>query len=116
VSEVDASVGVTEQVPASYAGGTVPTYHAARLSTALGIVRPTVTPLAGPPVPEEDPVLTWLRTEEARGYQHHWVALSPDTGRFLGLADNPGDVRRWESRGAVVVYVDLPEPGSWSSD
>ena len=84
------------------------------MSTVSGpVVRP-ITPARRPD--EADPVLEWLASDKAREYQHRWVALDPDTGVFRGLADTPRDFRRWEANGATVIYVDLPEPGSWTRD
>jgi hypothetical protein len=55
-----------------------------------------------------DPELSWLESPEARQYAGHWVALSPETGEFLGMADSDVDFRRWQLRGATVVFVEPP--------
>ena len=55
-----------------------------------------------------DPELTWLGSEEARQHEGHWVALSRETGEFLGMADSDVDFRRWQLRGATVVFVEPP--------
>jgi hypothetical protein len=61
------------------------------------------------PVAERtDPELDWLSSGEARRYQGHWVALSPQTGEFLGLADSNEDFRRWQQQHATLVFVEPP--------
>jgi hypothetical protein len=96
-------------------GSTGPAYSVSGISTVSGpVARPVAAPATQPD--ESDPVLEWLASGKARDYQHHWVALDPDTGVFRGLADTPRDFRRLEAAGAIVIYVDLPEPGSWTRD
>lgn len=94
---------------------TAPTYRTTTFSTTAG---PLVRPITPPPrqPAEPDPVISWLASDAARQYQHHWVALDPDTGAFRGVADTPRDFRRLETDGATIIYVDLPEPGSWTRD
>src|ERR1700744_3754216 len=77
--------------------GTVPTYQASSSPTVSG---PVVRPIAAPPPrqPAPDPVLAWLASYEAERYRNHWVALDPETGRFLGLADALPDLRRWQAQ------------------
>lgn len=55
-----------------------------------------------------NPELTWLESPEARQYAGHWVALNPETGEFVGMADSDTDFRRWQLRGATVVFVEPP--------
>jgi hypothetical protein len=94
---------------------TTPIYISSGPSTVSGpIVRPVIPPSRQPDGP--DPILAWLESDKAREHEHHWVALDPDTGTFRGLADTPRDFRRWEADGATVIYVDLPEPESWTRD
>jgi hypothetical protein len=64
---------------------------------------------------EEDPVLLWLASPAARQFENHWVALDPNTGRFLGLADALPSLRVWQARNAMVLYVD-PLPENWSDE
>jgi hypothetical protein len=64
---------------------------------------------------EEDPVLLWLASPEARRYENHWIALNPKTGKFLGMADALPSLRMWQARGAMVLYVD-PLPENWSDE
>src|SRR5690348_16994652 len=53
-----------------------------------------------------DPELVWLSSPEARHYEGHWVALDPDSGEFLGLADSRADLRRWREQDVSVLYVE----------
>jgi hypothetical protein len=67
--------------------------------------------VAGRQVPTQDrshsdPRLAWLARAEARQYEGHWVALDPDTGEFLGLADSRDDLRRWRERDVSVLFVE----------
>ncbi len=92
---------------------TAPTYSDI-VSTAIGqVVQADVS--ASSAAPEEDPVLVWLASPEARRYENHWIALDPKTGKFLGMADALPSLRMWQARGAVVVYVD-PLPENWSDE
>lgn len=60
-----------------------------------------------------EPVLAWLEGPEARQHENHWVALDPETGGFLGMADTLPSLRMWQARGATVIFVDpLPEDGA----
>ncbi len=58
-----------------------------------------------------EPEMAWLASDEAKRYQGHWVALAPDTGSFLGLADTQSDVLTWQRQGASIVFV-VPS-GAW---
>lgn len=99
--------GGTVPTTADRGGSTAPTYHGSGISTVPGpVVRPSTTPVKQPAEP--DPVLAWLGSSEARQYEGHWVALSPETGDFLGMADSDTDFRRWQLRGATVIFVEPP--------
>lgn len=67
------------------------------------------------PTEPKDPVLRWLASPAARQHENHWVALDPQTGRFLGMADALPSLRVWQARGAMVLYVD-PLPENWSDE
>jgi hypothetical protein len=58
------------------------------------------------PQGESDPELKWLATAEARGFEGHWVALDPDTGHFLGLADTREQLRRWRQQDVSLLFVE----------
>jgi hypothetical protein len=58
------------------------------------------------PHEDSDPVLSWLTGPEARRHANHWVALSRESGTFLGRADDYPDLRRWQARDAFIVFVD----------
>lgn len=64
------------------------------------------------PAPENDPVLTWLDSDDAIPYQGHWVALDPVTGQFRGEADDVQTWRVFRARGALVIHVDPRDPES----
>ncbi|HEY1920507.1 MAG TPA: hypothetical protein VGH27_33480 [Streptosporangiaceae bacterium] len=86
-------------------GTTVPEDHGATLSAeshmeAIG--------REVPPHAQTDPELAWLGSPEAHQYEGHWVALDPDTGKFLGMADANTDFRRWQIKGATIVFVESP--------
>lgn len=68
--------------------------------------------MSGPlvPPPSGDPVLAWLDSDEAVQYQGHWVAQDPRTGTFLGVADEVPEWRTWQARGALMIFVDPPDP------
>jgi hypothetical protein len=55
---------------------------------------------------KSDPELVWLASDEATQYEGHWVALDPDTGQFLGLADTRADLRRWREQDISVLFVE----------
>jgi hypothetical protein len=107
---------MTETVVVTYGGtapsvthvrGTQPTYSDAGFPTASGPVIPAPPSRPGQP-DEHDPVLAWLTGDEAPRYRNHWVALNPDTGVLLGLADELPHLRRWQAEGALIVFVDPP--------
>lgn len=75
------------------------------------VVGPVVRLLRAPETSQDetDPVLVWLASAQARQYENHWVALDPSTGSFLGFADSLPDLRRWQGRGATIIFVDPPQ-------
>lgn len=92
---------------------TTPTYTGTA-STAIGTMIQTDASVSFA-AQEEDPVLVWLASPEARQYENHWIALDPETGKFLGLADALPSLRMWQARHATVIYVD-PLPENWSDE
>jgi hypothetical protein len=103
----DIRVSITQQVSlspdirygthsqASYAG-----------TTSVGLV---IQPVAAVPATAgDDPELRWLASSEAKQHEGHWVALSPETGEYLGRADADADFRRWQRDGATLVFVEPP--------
>jgi hypothetical protein len=98
--------GTVSSVTAS--GSTRPTYRDAGLPMASGTVVARRRPTRRPPAAERDPVVEWLGSAEASRHHNHWVALNPETGEFLGRADDLPDLRRWQAAGALIVFVDPP--------
>jgi hypothetical protein len=109
---------MSEPVIVTYAGtasaaanelhrNTAPVYLIRGPSTVSG---PVVAPLQAEPRPgpEADPVLLWMASDEAIRYRNHWVALDPADGSLLGPADEMAHLRRWQAKGAVIVFVDPP--------
>src|SRR5260370_36405346 len=82
-------------VKASYAG----------TASAASVIRPVVAPTQALSH-EDDPEMRWLASDEARQYEGHWVALDPDNGEFLGLADTRADLRRWREQDISVLFVE----------
>jgi len=82
-------------------------YEASGRSTASG---PVAVPDPAQPDQsvESDPELVWLASDQAKQFEGHWVALNPDTGEFLGLADSTPDFRRWQQEAATLVFVEPP--------
>jgi hypothetical protein len=95
--------------------GTAPTFTSAGTTSSTTSTTPesrTVTNSPGAtPASDTDPELAWLSSPEAQRYAGHWVALRAGTSEFLGLADEAGDVQRWQAQGASILYVE--PPGLW---
>jgi hypothetical protein len=98
--------GTVSSVTAS--GSTRPTYRSAGLPMTSGTVLTRRRPTRRSPAAERDPVIEWLGSADARQHHNHWVALNPETGAFLGRADDLPDLRRWQAEGALIVFVDPP--------
>lgn len=92
-----------------YGGGTISTNLAL---PGVGISGPVVRPLTGvlmPPPSQRDPVAAWLDSDEAALHQGHWVAIDADAGRFLAEADDEADWQAWQARGALLLFIDVPD-------
>lgn len=92
-----------------YSGGTVSTHLAL---PPVGISGPVVRPLTGvlmPPPGQRDPVAAWLDSDEAALHKGHWVAIDAHAGRFLAEADEEADWQAWQVRGALLLFVDIPD-------
>jgi hypothetical protein len=85
---------------------TAAVHGASSPSTAPGPISRARAP--GTSVAETEPELVWLASDEARQYEGHWVALDPETGTFLGLADSVPHLRMWQARHATIIFVDPP--------
>lgn len=105
------SAGTASASAARTARTTQPTYTSAGTSTARLVPAATTSRTARRrrTSAQRDPVLDWLTSREARRYASHWVALSPESGEFLGLADELPHLRRWQAADALIVFVDPPE-------
>jgi len=80
-------------------------YVAVQSSSPGPIVQPAETS-ASRSLQDTDPELRWLASAQARRYRGHWVALDPDSGEFLGLADTREQLRVWRERDVSLLFVE----------